>query len=193
MKKTIIVVFGLLLLGVGLDAQYTSHYTDFEFGYQSMEPYLEGFNGRLYYWAHPAQGVYFIAVGHRIFIIPHYQFHRLRGFIKFQMLHLRDFIHYTCMGMSYYDNYLRFRFYKNYFNRYRYKRSKLRYIAKRYRRYIRKLRRTGRFKRFYRNRTFGRRGAFAGNNRKFSSRRVSRIGSRVTRMRNGRIRHRGKK
>lgn len=189
MKKTVIIVFGLLLLGFGLDAQISSPYAAFEFGFDSMAPYLQGFNGRLYYWIHPAQGLYYVAVGHKIFIIPHHQFHRLRGFIKFQMLNLRDFIHYTCMGMSYEENYLRFQFYNNYFNRYRYNKGKFRYLAERYRDYRRNQQRSKKLNRYNRQQNYNGRGNRLNNQQRFNSRRTSRIGSLAARAKYNRNRH----
>ncbi len=136
MKKIIFFVFVLsILASVGFgqyydnnnerndyyyDTDYEEDNLTYEYGYEEALPYLQNYNGRVYYWVHPHENLYFVIIGRKVFIIPGYHINRIRNSMRWFLVTMDRFIALTCFGLPYYDNYVRFHYYNDYYNRHRY-------------------------------------------------------------------------
>ena len=130
MKKTILItlttVFVLVFLFPGLGFGYDDYrygdyddydYADFEYRFSSTVDHLERYHGPVYYYRHPQGRVYFVLTGHTTYVVPAYVFKRYVRRSHFVLVPRTRFIRLSCGGLDYYDNYLRFNFYFDSYNR----------------------------------------------------------------------------
>jgi hypothetical protein len=154
MKKKIITmlttVLACLFLSAGLTfGQYddgnngyeydNSVYSDYEYQLDNAAHHLDRHRSPVYYFHHPRAGLYFVLVGDTTFVVPAYIFRPYLHRHNFVWVPRTRFITLSCCGLDYYDSYLRFNFYFDFYNRSRWNR-----------RYHRKLRQD--FRRYYTNR-----------------------------------------
>ena len=175
MRKILLLVLCLGLLGFMANAQdyddnndygdsyntdYDDDYLSYENGYENAMPYLNNYNGVLYYWVHPYENLYFVLIGRRVFVIPSYQIRRIWHNFRWVLLSMNNFVSYSSFGLPYYDNWVRFHYYYDYFYRNRYNRYNCRWIRGRYRSYYRNRRSNrnyyGRYRTVMKNRRTGR-------------------------------------
>jgi hypothetical protein len=132
------------------EQDYDENYLAYNYGYESAIPYLNQYSGQLYCWIHPFKNLYFIAIGRRIFIIPSFEISRIRRYHRWNMLDRDNFISLTCFGLPYYDNYIRFNYYTDYYRRHRYNRYNNIRIRINYHNHYRNRRRNSSYYRNYR-------------------------------------------
>ncbi len=92
-------------------------YDDYEYRYDDAEYQLDQYQGPVYYFYHPRADVYFVLVGDITFMVPAYTFRAYLHRHNFVWVPRTRFISLSCGGLDYYDNYLRFNFYFDFYNR----------------------------------------------------------------------------
>jgi len=115
---------------------YDDSYLAWDYGYDNARYYLDRYDGPVYYWAHPYRDVYFVLVGPRVFVIPVYEISRFWHRLRWSLVSMSRFVHLSCFGLPYYDNYVRFNYYFNHYRRYRFNRYYNSYLRNRYRSYF---------------------------------------------------------
>ncbi len=144
MKKLILTIMFVMLAvltisGQDYDDQYyeydDQYYNGGDYGYNSPAEYEEyyydyenilpmiGRYGNVYYWQHPYKYINFVIIGRRVYVFPRDIFFRVYRRGMFFSVSMDRFIHLSCFGMPYYDNYYRFSFYNDYY-RYNYYRGR---------------------------------------------------------------------
>ncbi len=118
-------------------AEYDDENLSYDYGYDNARDYLERYNGPVYYWGHPQRDVYFVLIGSRVFVIPMVELSSIWNRLHWSLVSMDRFIHLSCFGLPYYDNYMRFNYYFNHYRHYGYGSYYNRYLRTRYRRYFR--------------------------------------------------------
>ncbi|MCP4213612.1 MAG: hypothetical protein GY765_03100 [bacterium] len=100
----------------GHDACDSSHESD-EYAYRQMDDYmaLHHYNGRVYYYAQPTSDIFFALIGRQVYIVPGFKFRRSMHRSNFYEVAKDDFVYYSCGSMNYYDSYMRFGFFNDYY------------------------------------------------------------------------------
>ena len=134
MKKTNLIilttVLGTLFLftglsfgqnGYGYDADVYGNYeySNYEYRLDNPAVQLDRYQGPVYYFHHPQADVYFVLVGNTTFVVPAYTFRHYVPRRNFVLVPQTRFISLSCCGLDYYDNYLRFNFYVDFYNHHR--------------------------------------------------------------------------
>ncbi|MCP4220687.1 MAG: hypothetical protein GY765_39030 [bacterium] len=140
MKKTIMILAVMVIMfsglfGAGYD-EYNDRNLDVEYGneyghgddceyshdgngyaYRQMDDYmaLQHYNGRVFYYAHPTADIFFTLIGRQVYIVPGFKFRRSMHRSNFYAVPKADFIYYSCGSMDYYDSYMRFGFFNDYY------------------------------------------------------------------------------
>jgi hypothetical protein len=94
-------------------------YEDYEYRFDNTEYQLDRYAGPVYYFHHPGADVYFVLVGDITFVVPAYTFRAYLHRHNFVLVPRTRFISLSCRGLDYYDSYLRFNFYFDFYNRYK--------------------------------------------------------------------------
>jgi hypothetical protein len=92
-------------------------YEDYEYRFDDAEYQLDRYQGPVYYFHHPSADVYFVLVGDITFVVPAYTFRAYLHRHNFVLVPRTRFISLNCCGLDYYDSYLRFNFYFDFYNR----------------------------------------------------------------------------
>lgn len=127
MKKTMITVLVTLILGIGSSVltygqyydDYASYdnmaYDDYEYRLNDATALLASYQGPIYYYQHSRADLFFVLIGRETFIVPAATFRYYMHRPNFRYIAQDAFISMSCGGLDYYDNYLRFSYYFNYF------------------------------------------------------------------------------
>lgn len=115
------------------NTDYDDDYLDYNFGYDSALPYLRVHSGPVYYWQHPYRDIYFVSIGNRIFIIPGDQFRSIIYRSSWLPVAMERFIVLSCGGLHYYDNYVRFNYYYDFYRGHSYSRHHNHWVHSHYR------------------------------------------------------------
>ena len=110
-------------------------YDDYEYWLDNAPYHLDRCQGPVYYYYHPVADVYFVSIGNVTFVVPSYQFRPYMHRHNFFMVPRSRFISLSCGGLDYYDNYLRFNFYFDFFNSHRWDRKYYHTLRYDYRKY----------------------------------------------------------
>ncbi len=148
MKKIMffVLVLSFLMTGAAYGQyhdNYRSHsysdysYNDCEYRYIDDYDHLASYGRRVFYFAHPNADVYFALMGARIFVIPGHRFRMHLHRPNFRWVSRADFIALSCMDFGYYDSYVRFNYYYDYYHRHGCSWNNHYDISRRYRRYYR--------------------------------------------------------
>jgi hypothetical protein len=92
-------------------------YDDYEYRFDDAEYQLGRYAGPVYYFHHTGADVYFVLVGDITFVVPAFTFRAYLHRHNFVLVPRTRFISLSCCGLDYYDSYLRFNFYFNFYNR----------------------------------------------------------------------------
>lgn len=92
-------------------------YDDYEYRFDNAVYQLDRYHGPVYYFHHPRADVYFVLVGNVTFVVPAYTFRPYLHRHNFVLVPRTRFISISCCGLDYYDSYLRFNFYFDFYNR----------------------------------------------------------------------------
>ena len=150
MKKTILItltaVWASLFLFAGVsfaqygyeddvDAYDNYEYSDYEYRLDNCANHLDRYRGPVYYFHHQQADVYFVLVGNMTFVVPAYTFRRYLPRHNFVWVPQTRFISLSCGGLDYYDNYLRFNFYSDFYHRHRWDRRYHTQVRRDFRKY----------------------------------------------------------
>jgi len=113
----------------------SNRYYEDEYWLDNASYYLDRHRDPAYYYYHPRADVYFVSLGNITFVIPAYEFRPYLHRRNFVMVPRNRFISLSCGRLDYYDNYLRFNFYFDFFNHYRWNRKHHRRLRTDYRNY----------------------------------------------------------
>jgi len=144
MKKILLFAMAALILGSGFiyGDYYNRHnvydnyaYADFEFRLENAAYHMDRYQGRIYYFHHPRANVYFVLVGQSTFVVPAYTFRSYMHRDNFEWLSRSAFIALSMGGLDYYDSFLRFGFYFDFFDNYRWDQRHHRHLRSNFRNY----------------------------------------------------------
>ena len=91
-------------------------YADYEFRHSNAEFHMNRYRGDIYYFHHYRANVYFVLVGPNVFVVPALTF---RGYMHRPNYHWAsraDFIALSAVYFPYYDSYVRFGYYFDYYD-----------------------------------------------------------------------------
>jgi len=92
-------------------------YEDYEYRFDDAGYQLDRCQGPVYYFHHPRADVYFVLAGDMTFVVPAFTFRAYLHRHNFVLVPRTRFISLSCCGLDYYDSYLRFNFYFDFYNR----------------------------------------------------------------------------
>jgi len=125
MKIMLTTVLASLFLFSGLafgeyysrDYGYDDDYADYEYRFDDAAYQLDTYQGPVYFFRHDRADVYFVLVGDIIYVVPAYTLSPYLHRHNFVWVPRTRFISLSCGGLDYYDSYLRFNFYFDFYNR----------------------------------------------------------------------------
>lgn len=112
-------------------------YSDYEFRFSDAVHDFDRCRGPVYYFRHPRGSVYFVLVGQNTYVVPVHIFRRYTNRAHFVWVPRARFISLSSIGLDYYDNYLRFNYYFDYYNRSRWNRKHIRGLRQNFKKYYR--------------------------------------------------------
>jgi hypothetical protein len=92
-------------------------YDDYEYRFDDAVYHLDSYQGPVYYFRHDRADVYFVLVGDMIFVVPAYTLSPYLHRHNFVWVPRTRFISLSCGSLDYYDSYLRFNFYFDFYTR----------------------------------------------------------------------------
>lgn len=163
MKKMILMILALAVAAGGFlhayesEGYYNRHneydnyaYADYEFQHSNAAFHIDRYHDDIYYFHHYRANVYFVLVGPRVFVVPALTFRRYMHRHNFSWASRADFIALSAVHFPYYDSYVRFGYYFDYYDHNPWCVRNHLHVTRNYRKYYRD---RSRSKRYYRHLT----------------------------------------
>lgn len=91
-------------------------YADYEFRHSNSAYHIDRYRGDIYYFHHYRANVYFVLVGPNVFVVPGLTFRNYLHRPNFHWMPRADFIAMSAVNFPYYDSYVRFGYYFDYYD-----------------------------------------------------------------------------
>jgi len=123
-------------------------YADYEFRHSNAAYHIDRYGGDIYYFHHYRANVYFVLVGPNVFVVPGLTFRNYLHRPNIHWLSRADFIAISAVNFPYYDSYVRFGYYSDYYDHNPWSLGNHLLVTRNYRTYYRD---RSRSKRYYRH------------------------------------------